>query len=93
MAFTINSTMPQGITVNAAYCRVEAISLISKTEIQLALRRYAKPSGVPAFMEEYFTAPYVLTGVNPIQQAYDWLKAQPEFAGATDVLEAGQPQN
>lgn len=91
MAFTINSTTPQGITVNAAYSRVEAMSL-GKAEIQFSLRQYTEKTGVPFFAEEYFTAPYTLTGVNPIQQAYDYLKTLPEFVGAVDVLEAGQPQ-
>lgn len=41
----------------------------------------------------YFEAvPYSILGANPFEQGYDWLKAQPDFAGATDVLEAGQPQ-
>lgn len=91
MAFKINSTTVQGITVNLAYCRVEVMNL-SKSQLQFALRRYVSNAGTPFFMEECFCAPYVLTGVNPLQQAYDYLKSLPEFAGAVDVLEAGQPQ-
>jgi len=91
MAITINSVSQQGISVNGAYCRVEEVS-ISKSEIFFILRRYAASKGVPSFMEEYFTAPYILIGVNPMQQAYAYLKTLPEFVGASDVLEPGQPQ-
>lgn len=90
MALKIDTTTPQGIAVSGAYCRIESISL-TKTAITFALRRYKDNSGLPFFLEEYVTAPYDLTGKNPIQQAYDYLKALPEFASAVDVLEAGQP--
>lgn len=90
MALKIDTTLPQGITVAGTYCRVEGISL-TKTEITFALRRYKDNSGLPFFTESYYTAPYTLTGVNPIQQGYDYLKALPEFAGAVDIYEATQP--
>jgi hypothetical protein len=91
MALKIDTTTPQGINVTSAYCRVEGISL-TKTDITFTLRRYKDNSGLPFFMEEPFAAPYALTGVNPLQQAYDYLKTLPEFTGAVDVLEVGQPQ-
>jgi hypothetical protein len=91
MALKMDTTTPQGITVAGAYCRVEGISL-TKTQIGFSLRRYKDNSGLPFFLEEYFTAPYALTGVNPLQQGYDYLKSLPEFASAVDLLELGQPQ-
>lgn len=46
-------------------------------------------SDIAAYHE---AVPYSISGANPFEQGYDWLKTQPDFAGATDVLEAGQPQ-
>lgn len=91
MAFKINCTTPHGFDAEGAYCRVEGLTL-TKGTLTFALRRYKDESGLPCFLEQYFSAPYALTSVNPLQQAYDYLKTLPEFAGAVDVYEAGQPQ-
>ncbi|WP_175855072.1 hypothetical protein [Burkholderia anthina] len=91
MAFKLTCCTPQGINVDGAYCRVECMT-VTKNEVTFSLRRYKDNSGLPFFMEEYYTAPYSLTSFNPLQQAYDYLKDRPEFAGAVDVLEEGQPQ-
>jgi hypothetical protein len=90
MALKIDTTTPQGIVVAGAYCRVEGISL-TKTEMTFTLRRYKDDSDVPFFTEEFYTAPYELNGVNPLKQAYGYLKALPPLAGAVDLFEAGQP--
>lgn len=34
--------------------------------------------------DEYWQAPYDMEGGNPFEQAYEYLKARPEFEGATD---------
>jgi hypothetical protein len=38
----------------------------------------------------YSGAPYSISGSNPFEQAYAYLKTLPDFEGATNVLEAGQ---
>ncbi|UQP02226.1 hypothetical protein L0Z36_10095 [Burkholderia multivorans] len=91
MAFKINCTTPHGFEAQGAYCRVEGLTLM-KGALTFALRRYKDNTGLPCFLEQYFSAPYVLTSVNPLQQAYDYLKTLPEFATAVDVFEDSQPQ-
>jgi hypothetical protein len=39
---------------------------------------------VPFFAEYLFDCPYDVSGENPLKQAYEYLKTQLEFAGATD---------
>ena len=91
MAFKLNCCTPQGITIDGAYCRVESMT-VTKDSITFPLRRYKDSVGFPFFEERYYTAPYVITSVNPLQQAYDYLKTLPEFSNAVDVFEDGQPQ-
>ncbi|NIF80129.1 hypothetical protein F3J20_22505 [Paraburkholderia sp. Cy-641] len=39
----------------------------------------------------YADVPYDMAGANAYEQAYTHLKSLPDFAGAVDVLEVGQP--
>jgi 5-methylcytosine-specific restriction endonuclease McrBC regulatory subunit McrC len=72
-----------GITVNDAYHRIEGVQLISKDKITFQVR--ASIDGQkPHFQDVLFVCNYVLTGENPIKQAYEYLKTLPEFAGAID---------
>lgn len=72
-----------GITVNNAYLRVEGVQLLSKEKITFQVR--ASVDGQkPHFQDALFSCDYVLTGENPIKQAYAHLKTLPEFTGATD---------
>ncbi|RQQ19736.1 hypothetical protein DF107_18210 [Burkholderia stagnalis] len=89
MALMIDTTTPQGLTVQHAYCRVEAMSL-ERTMVTFRLRRYKDNTGLPAFDDTPFACPYDLAGENPFKQAYRFLRAQPDFADAINVLEAGQ---
>lgn len=72
-----------GIQVQDAYIKISEFSG-SKTRITFKVATSAS-SGEPAFKKEAYTCTYDIDGENPIRQAYEFLKVQPEFAGATDV--------
>lgn len=83
MALRMECTTPDGDLVKDAYCRIESIDL-RKNAMSFRIRRYRGPTGVSFFSEDYFEAPYDLGGANPFEQAYAHVKAQPEYADATD---------
>ncbi|UQP01398.1 hypothetical protein L0Z36_05540 [Burkholderia multivorans] len=91
MAIKLDTITPQGFTAQGAYCRIEEVH-VTKTSVSFALRRYKDTGAQLFFSEVNYTAPYALTGVNPIQQGYLYLKTLEDFKGSTDVFEAGQPQ-
>jgi hypothetical protein len=73
----------QGITVDDAYNRVEAVQLSTKSEMQFVVRAY-KNLEKPFFSEKSYSCVYDLNGENPIAQAYKHIKAIPEYANAYD---------
>ena len=83
MALQKTITTAHGFEAVGAYHRVEAVSLINKTQINFYVRSYTT-NVKPFFQEQIFIAPYDLNGSNPIKQAYEHLKTMSEFAGATD---------
>lgn len=66
-----------------AYHRVEAVSLISKTQMSFHVRSYVDLEK-PFFSEQVFTTVYQLDGENPIKQAYKNLKTFPDFIDSQD---------
>jgi hypothetical protein len=83
MALKKTTTTVHGFEAVDAYHRVEAVSLIGKDQIRFHVRSYAAPDK-PFFQEQVLSAPYGLSGGNPIAQAYAYLKTLPEFEGAVD---------
>lgn len=83
MALEKTVTSPQGFKAVDAYHRVEGVSLNSKNEIIFHVRSY-KEIGKPFFAEQVLVSQYDLMGENPIKQAYEYLKIQPEWSDATD---------
>ncbi|MBN3848138.1 hypothetical protein G3N58_15055 [Paraburkholderia sp. Ac-20342] len=76
----------RGIPIADAYIRVMYVSGKKSVGVFVSLH-------VTREQDAYDTREYNFTPnlTEPIlQQAYDYLKAQPEFAGAVDVLEQGQ---
>jgi hypothetical protein len=46
------------------------------------------------FLAHYGSQALAAEGNNPVKASYEWLKTQPEFLGATDVMEnQGEGQN
>jgi hypothetical protein len=83
MALTKNVTTNKGLTCTGAYIRAEQISL-NKSGMTVGVSFKVDADSEP-FEEKTFEIPYVMTGENPIKQAYIHLKTLPEFADATDV--------
>jgi hypothetical protein len=83
MAFRQTIILESGITVEAAYRRVESVSISQKWSMRVQVRTYAA-SDVPACHDVLFVMAYDIDGENPVRQAYLHLKTLPEFAGATD---------
>lgn len=84
MAFTIDTSF-KGIQIPAAYASVMMLSIsLDKTKIQFGLWFYVSPDG-EQFNAETYTADYDINGLNPFKQAYNYLKALPQFENAIDV--------
>lgn len=83
MALKKTITNIYGIQVKDAYHRVENVSLVSKEGMRFSLRSY-KDTEFPYFAEIGFNCPYDLSGANPIEQAYTYVKQQPEFNDAVN---------
>tara|TARA_R110000787_G_scaffold228980_1_gene336576 strand:+ start:1483 stop:1737 length:255 start_codon:yes stop_codon:yes gene_type:complete len=84
MALKKTITTAQGLTATNAYHRVESVSLLGKDKISFHLRSYTSTS-MPFFQEEHYVADYSLSGSNPIEQAYVYLKALSDWSDAEDV--------
>lgn len=83
MAFRQIIILESGITVEAAYRRVESVSISADGSMKAQVRTYAA-SDVPACHDASFVMSYDMNGTNPIRQAYLHLKTLPEFANAVD---------
>ena len=83
MALSKTITTVHGFEAVDAYHRVESVSLVGKDQISFHVRSYAAPD-TPFFQEDVLSAPYELSGGNPLSQAYEHLKTLPEFEGAVD---------
>jgi hypothetical protein len=84
MALKKTVITPQGFQATNAYHRVEAIRITGKTAMQFNVYSHIDGQTVPFFAEYLFDCPYDVSGENPLKQAYEYLKTQLEFAGATD---------
>jgi hypothetical protein len=85
MALQKNFESAHGIELNSAYHRVENVMLIDKTKMSFNVRAYVNNEAkfLP-LKDSGHTCNYEINGLNPIKQAYEYLKTLPEFAGATD---------
>lgn len=72
-----------GFEAKDAYHRVEAVSILNKTQLRFKLRSYIDPEK-EFFGEQDMEVAYDLDGNNPIKQAYVQLKKLSDFAEATD---------
>lgn len=84
MALSKTVTTLHGLEIPNAYHRVENVTLTSKTEMAFFIRSY-KDVNHPFFAEAMIECPYNLSGTNPIQQAYEYLKTTNDFAESGDV--------
>ena len=84
MALTRTIQTEWGFSVENAYSRVEAVSLIDKDKISFHVRSYNSPQNGLYFDEQMLNCFYDINGINPIAQAYKYLKTLPEFANSVD---------
>ena len=71
-----------GFSIPNSYIRVESIRL-TKNEIKFQVRFYTTVEK-PHFDDLEYDCDYDIDGVNPIKQAYKYLKTLPEFEDAED---------
>lgn len=74
---------PYGLIAENAYHRIEGINFKSKTEITFRVRS-SKDGVLPHFHDVEHSCAYDLSGSNPHTQAYNYLKALPDFSDAID---------
>jgi hypothetical protein len=84
MALKKTVSTPFGVDIIDAYHRVEALSLDNKTQMTFWVRAYKDATNTVAASSLNYTCPYDMSKTNPLAQAYEFAKSQPEFAGATD---------
>jgi hypothetical protein len=84
MALQKTITTASGIVVQDAYHRVTNVCLEGKDKINFSLQSSIDAENV-YFNSQVFSCDYDLDGLNPIRQAYDYLKTLSKFADATDV--------
>lgn len=84
MALKKTVIAPQGFEAKNAYHRVEAVRITGKTSMQFNVYSHIDAETVSFFAEYLFDCPYDLNGKDPIAQAYEFAKTQPEFEGAED---------
>ena len=73
------------MTLTDAYITVEPHTL-GKELLGFRMKVFSDEDDAQPLIVEDMTCPYALDGPNPWVQAYDWLKTQPEFAVADDLL-------
>lgn len=84
MALKKTVTTVHGLKASGAYHRVEGVEIVNKTSINFNIRSYSSANGFPFFSELALNCPYDISGENPIQQAYGYVKTLPDFSDATD---------
>ena len=68
-----------------AYWRVEETRIVSKNKMMICIRGYRNSNDRYHLDERCFdNIPYYMSNENAWEQAYAYVKALPEFAGATD---------
>lgn len=80
----------QPVVVPNTYIKVTSVSA-TKDTANACVSTYTADKSTVISQAQYTFTPSVAEGsANFIKQAYEYLKTLPDFAGATDVLEAGQ---
>lgn len=84
MALQINTISPQGFVAKNAYVRVQGVSILNKTQMDVAIQFLKDETATVSFKNQNWSCEYSINGANPIAQAYEYLKTLPEFADAVD---------
>lgn len=73
-----------GLVAPNAYIKVLDVSIVEKTKGGCLIGFFASQDQTEPFDRKRIDFDYDLSGVNPIAQAYQHIKAIPEFADAID---------
>jgi len=84
MALKQDMKTPQGFDAVGAYGRVSALSLNGKDAMTFSLSWFKDQDETTPISMQNFSAAYSLNGVNPLAQAYLYIKSLPEFTSTTD---------
>ncbi|MBB6694378.1 hypothetical protein H7B90_23560 [Cohnella xylanilytica] len=90
MGFIKNLTMPSGVSLQNAYCRIEKI-IGDKSSMSIQLAYYINQIAieqklVSAYTEFYQFVPSIEdSSPNIFKQSYNYLKTLPEFSNAIEV--------
>lgn len=83
MALKKTIKLNSGIEVKDSYIRVETVTIAEKQTASVVVNYYFDKTKSSVKQTSHLCA-YAIDGVNPIKQAYDYLKTLPEFDGAQD---------
>lgn len=83
MALKKDIILESGVRVSAATVKVGTVSVTGKAKISFSVFYFVE-AHQRAFHETAHECAYVMSGENPIKQAYEYLKTLPEFADAVD---------
>jgi hypothetical protein len=78
----LKSNFGDDVVFNNAYITVQTV-FCTKSDMSMNVLIYKEQNGLVIDAKQYFSS-LDLTGLNPIKQAYGYLKTLPEFEGATD---------
>lgn len=85
MAFKLDTCF-NGVTIAGAYWKVQRV-VIEGGQQMIVLLTCAAARDMPPVCGETYGVDYDPEAGNPVSQAYTYLRALPEFSGASDVLE------
>lgn len=72
----------KGITIPNCYIRIDSFSG-NKTTLNVELGFYVDVE-LGSFRTSSYTIDYNVSGGNPLEQAYNYIKGLPEFSGSVD---------
>lgn len=87
MALRMTVHTETGLLAPMAYLRVEGVTIDAAAlgTMTFRVRSYVDPARYPAFQDDGFECAYTVSGRDPMEQAYLYLKTLPSFEAAQDA--------
>ncbi|HHY1068234.1 hypothetical protein [Klebsiella michiganensis] len=86
MSLIIDTTF-KGILVERAKVTVGDIYIADGHAVLSITANWSAPGSSEFFRQTTYNCPYDITGVDPVTQAYTWLKTLDEFSGAVETAD------
>ncbi len=83
MSLIVDTTF-KGISVESAKVTIGDIYIADGHAVLCITANWSAPGSSEFFRQTTYNCPYDITGVDPVTQAYTWLKTLDEFSGATE---------